>query len=118
VSLRTDRIGEQLRAEIARALREEVGDPRVRMVTLTQVDVAPDLSHALVMWSALEVEGESDLEEVQAGLDSSAGFLRRELAHRLPLRRMPALRFRHDSSLELGSRTLAILKGIRDETET
>ena len=88
------------------------------MVTLTRVDVAPDLSHALVLWSVLEVDGGADLEEVQAGLESTAGFLRRELAHRLPLRRMPALRFRHDASLELGSRTLEILKEIGDDTET
>jgi ribosome-binding factor A len=117
LSLRTDRIGEQLRGEIARVLREEVGDPRVRMVTLTHVDVAPDLSHALVMWSVLEVEGEADLEDIQSGLDSTAGFVRRQVAHQLSLRKMPALRFRHDSSIELGSRTLEILKGIRDETE-
>jgi ribosome-binding factor A len=99
-------------------LREEVADPRVRLVTLTRVDVAPDLSHALVMWSVLEVKGKADIEQVQAGLDSAAGYLRRELAHRLPLRKMPALRFRHDISLELGGRTLEILKEIRDETET
>ena len=48
MSRRTERIAEQLRAEIARILREEATDPRTRLVTLTRVDVAPDLSNALV----------------------------------------------------------------------
>ena len=49
---RTERIASELLAEISRLLREEVSDPRVGLVTLTRVDVAPDLSHALVYWSA------------------------------------------------------------------
>ena len=51
---RTERIGEQIRGELARLLREEVTDPRVGLVTLTRIDVAPDLSHAKVFWSALD----------------------------------------------------------------
>ncbi len=55
MSRRTERIAAQLREEIARVLLEEVTDPRTRLVTLTRVDVAPDLSNALISWSALEV---------------------------------------------------------------
>ena len=114
---RTERVSGELRAELARLLREEVTDPRVGLVTLTRIDVAPDLSHALVFWSTLEGdpgddEAEARLAEVQAGLDSAAPFLRRRAAGSLPLRRMPALRFRYDPSLVQGSRTLAVLREV------
>jgi ribosome-binding factor A len=121
VSRRTERISGELRAELARLLREEVTDPRVGLVTLTRVDVAPDLSNALVFWSALdadvdaEVEAETASERIaqrQAGLESAAQFLRHRAAGALPLRRMPALRFRYDPSLVQGSRTLAVLREV------
>ncbi|MGH7338066.1 MAG: ribosome-binding factor A, partial [Myxococcota bacterium] len=67
---RTERVAGELLAELARLLREEVTDPRVGLVTLTRIDVAPDLSHALVFWSAFDAApGEDRLEEHQAGLD-------------------------------------------------
>lgn len=106
MSRRTQRIAEQLRAEIARVLREEVADPRIGLVTLTGVDVAPDLANARVYWSTLG----GDVEATARGLESAAGFLRGRLARALPLKRVPELRFRHDPSLELGDRTLALLR--------
>lgn len=114
MTLRTDRIGEQLRSEIARILRQEVTDPRLGLVTLTRIDVAPDLSHALVFWSHLDLKGKHPVDEVEAGLESAAGFMRHELARSLPLRRVPALRFRRDPSLELGGRTLSVLNDLEE----
>ena len=111
MSRRTERIAEELKSEIARALREEVSDPRIQLVTLTRVDVAPDLTSALVFWSALEPES---VDRIQDGLDSAAPFVRRRLARVLPLKRMPELRFRHDPSLDLGDRTLALLRNLDD----
>ena len=124
MALRTDRIAHQLREEIARVLREEATDPRIGSVTLTKVDVAPDLSNAIVLWSIFEAKGANDvkdqspdIEAIQAGLESAAGFIRRSLAHSLALRRMPALRFRHDPSLKIGSDTLELLQAIRNGEE-
>jgi ribosome-binding factor A len=111
VSRRTERIGEDLRGEIARVLHEEVSDPRIEMVSLTRVDVAPDLSHALVFWSSLESES---VDRIQEGLESAAAFVRRRLARLLPLRRTPELRFRHDPSLGLGDQTLSLIRGLDD----
>ena len=117
-SRRSERVGEQIRAELARLLREEVTDPRIGLVTLTHVDVAPDFSNARVYWSALAArpraadEGSTPDPAVQAGLDSAAGFLRSRLAHELPLRRVPELRFLHDPSLAEGAHTLALLREI------
>jgi ribosome-binding factor A len=123
-SRRSERVGEQIRAELARLLREEVTDPRIGLVTLTRVDVAPDFSNARVYWSALAARPRAAAEgakpepgagvaadpATQAGLDSAAGFLRSRLAHELPLRRIPELRFLHDPSLAEGAHTLALLR--------
>lgn len=113
-SRRLERVGEQLREEIARVLREEVGDPRVALVTILRVDTSPDLRNAIVFWSRIETEAGPSLEEVAEGLASAAPFVRRRLAHDLPLKRMPELRFRHDPGLELGDRTLSLLRELRD----
>jgi ribosome-binding factor A len=115
-SRRLERVAEQLRAEIARVLREEVSDPRVGLVTILRVDVSPDLRNALVFWSRIERPGASALAAVAEGLESAAPFVRRRLAHDLPLKRMPELRFRHDPGIELGDRTLSLLRELRDES--
>lgn len=107
MSRRTDRIGEQVRAEVARILREEVSDPRIGLVTLIRVDVAPDLSNARIFWSTV-----GDRDEIERGLSSAAGFVRGRLARVLPLRKVPELRFLWDPSLELGDRTLAALRNL------
>ena len=114
MSRRTERIGEQIRAELARLLHEETTDSRIGLVTLTQVDVAPDLSNARVYWSAVKSEDSGDLSTSQAGLASAAGFLRHRLAQVLDLKRVPELRFRYDSSLAQGDATLSLLREIRD----
>ena len=119
MSRRTERIAGELLAELARLLREEVTDPRVGLVTLTRIDVAPDLSHALVFWSAIDLApDENRVDEHQSGLDSAAPFLRRRIASALTIKRMPELRFRYDPSLVLGTRTLSVLRELEpDEAE-
>jgi ribosome-binding factor A len=116
VTRRTERIAGELLAEIARLLREEVTDPRVGVVTLTRIDVAPDLTHALVFWSALDVSGER-VDAHQAGLDSAAPFLRRRIASAMPWKRSPELRFRYDPSLVLGTRTLSLFASFAQRAE-
>lgn len=111
---RTERIAGELLAELARLLREEVTDPRVGVITLTRIDVAPDLTNAIVFWSAFDVSGDR-VDEHQAGLDSAAPFLRRRIASALPWKRSPELRFRYDPSLVLGSRTLSLLHELEPE---
>jgi len=115
MSRRTERIAEQIQSEVASLLRAEAADPRIGLVTITRVDVAPDLSHALIFWSALASDDHDERGRIEAGLESAAPFLRRRLAHELPLRRMPELRFRFDPSLALGSETLRVLKEIEGD---
>ncbi len=106
---RKERVASELRALLARLLREEVADPRIGLVTLTRVDVAPDLTNALVFWSALGTARGDALESCQEGLESAAAFLRRRAARDLPFKRMPEIRFRYDPSLAQGQRTLDLL---------
>ena len=118
---RTDRVGEEIRGELARLLRDEATDLRIGLVTLTRVDLAPDFKNARVYWSCVEASGPdpeahaATVEAASAGLESAAGFVRRRLAQHLPTKRVPELRFRHDPSLALGSDTLTLLKELRDD---
>jgi len=95
---RLQRIGDQVRAELALLLQREMRDPRVRLATVTRVEISADLSYATVGISALGSESER-LATVEA-LTHARGFLRRELAHRLSLRTTPELRFRLDRGAE------------------
>ena len=114
-------MGEQLRAELARLLHSEITDPRVGMVTITRVDLSPDFRNARVYWSHFDPAGDGEDDEAdrttQAGLESAAGFLRSALAKVLPIKRVPELRFTHDASLALGTRTLSLLSELSDGEE-
>lgn len=121
MSLRTERIAHQLREEIARVLRDEVADHRIKRVTILRVSVSPDLANAVVGWSLFEKDGEPDFDEIENiddGLESASGYIRRKLASTLNLRRTPALRFEYDPSLRLAGETMEILHEIADGKET
>lgn len=117
MSRRTDRIGEQIRAELARLLREEISDPRVGLLSVTRVDVAPDLSNARIHWSSFEGPDQPDPADTAAGLASAASFLRRRLARTLTTKRVPELRFEHDPSLSAGTETLALISELVHESK-
>ena len=96
---RTDRIAQQIQREIAELVRLQINDPRVRLVTITGVEVAGDYSHAKIFFTRLD--GKHD--EALKGLESASGFIRSQLAHSIKLRIMPQLHFVYDSSVERGS---------------
>ena len=99
---RSHRIAEQIQRELAELVRLEVRDPRVRLVTLTAVELTRDHSHAKVFFTTLDPA--ADREETREGLDRAAGFLRSALAHRLSTRTVPELHFEYDESVERGVR--------------
>jgi len=100
---RTSRIGEVIMRELAQMIQHEVSDPRVGMVTVSHVDVTPDLKYAKVFVTRLNgVESEQDVSECIAGLTNAAGFLKRGIAKRVEIRTVPELRFHYDKSLEHG----------------
>jgi len=94
---RSDRVAEQMRRELADLLQFEVKDPRVGMVTVTEVEVTGDLAHAKVYYTAKE--GDADL---QKALERTSGFLRSQLSKRLLLRTVPQLHFVYDASIDNG----------------
>ena len=96
------RVAEQVQRELAQLIRLEVKDPRVGMVTLTDVEVASDYGHAKIFFTHL---GKPDQVSAAAeGLNHAAGFLRRELGRRIKLRTIPQLHFCFDESVERGMR--------------
>ena len=97
---RRDRVAEQVRRELAELIRSEVKDPRVGMVSITDVEVTPDYAHAKVFYSTLG--GAAQVPEVLAGLTKASGFLRRELGRRIRIHTTPQLHFVFDASLERG----------------
>ena len=97
---RSLRVNDQIQRELAELIRQEIKDPRVGMVTLTEVQVTPDYAHAKVFFTTLAAGDK--LEQTQAGLNQSAGFLRRQLGMRIKLHTLPQLHFVHDNSVEHG----------------
>jgi ribosome-binding factor A len=99
-SQRARRVGDEIQRDLADLLRTEVKDPRVGPVTITAVEVSPDLSHAKVFVTHLA--GREHADEAVKALQHTAGFLRSALAHRLSLYSVPALHFAYDDSIETG----------------
>ncbi len=93
---RPQRVGEKIRTEMSSLLVSGLRDPRIGFTTVTEVSVSPDLRQARIFLSVLGTEEEQ--KEALAGFDSARNFIRRELAHRLSLRRVPELHFVLDRS--------------------
>lgn len=110
---RSRRVADRLRQELARLLTEEVRDPGVGFVTLTDVELSPDLRHARVWISVLGQEEQTAL----AALRRATPFLRRSLAHSSGLRFTPELRFQIDPSISGGDRIERLLQQIGDDRE-
>ena len=109
-SNRVDRISEEVMRELSGLLRE-VKDPRVGgvMLSILRCEVTNDLRWCKVR---LSVMGECDKKELQRGLKSCSGFLRRELAHRLRLRYTPELVFELDDSIAYGAHISKVLRDL------
>lgn len=95
--IRQQRTAEQLRIIISELFLRELSDPRLHGITVTDVKIDRELEHADISVSALGDESRED--EVMAALNSAEGFLRRELAGRVRLRKVPQLHFHWDYSL-------------------
>lgn len=105
---RSLRIGEQVQRELAVLIRQEVKDPRLGMVTVSDVKMSPDLSHAKVYVTVLGGEQSASGETLKA-LSRAAPFLRHELGRRLVLRIVPQLHFVYDESQEKGARLASLI---------
>jgi ribosome-binding factor A len=116
MSRRTSRVSDLVRAELADLLLRSVHDPRIRLVSVVDVDVSPDLRRALVRVSALGEE-EQRLETVEA-LRHARGFLRTELANRLRMRVTPELVFELDRGAEHSQKISDLLESLHGSDES
>lgn len=99
---RLRRVEDQIQRELSEILRSQLKDPRVGMITLTAVEVSPDLGHAKVFFTTLAQA--QALSQTEEGLRRAAGFLRSALGQRLKIRNIPELHFQYDASVERGMR--------------
>ena len=109
---RPEKLGDLIQRELSDLLQRELRDPRVGMVTITSVDVSPDLSHAKVFFTLFE---KARLDDTLAGLKRSSGFLRSQLARRIKLYTTPELRFVYDESVERGDRLSRLIDSTREK---
>ena len=98
--LRSDRMAEQLRRELAEIIQDEIKDPRVGFLSFTEVRMSRDLSHAVVYCSVLDSE---QLHESIDVLNRAAGFIRKSIGRRIRARIVPTLKFVADESVIRGA---------------
>ena len=116
VHFRRQRLGDQIRVELAMLLQQEVRDPRLGFVTVTEVRMSPDLKHARVYVS---IFGDEISKKASLGvLDRARGFLRSRIGSRLEIRYVPELRFVIDETLDESDRIDALLDDAADGEES
>ena len=113
LSQRALRVSEQVQRELAQMIATEVRDPRVKGVTVTQVEVTSDLSHALVRY--VHPQGYAGQVDADAGFKSVNGFLRHGIAARLTIFKAPLLHFEYDKTFEEGMRLSALIDSARED---
>ena len=115
-SHRMTRVNEEVKMELSAIIQREVKDPRIdSLVSVVAVDTTGDLKECKVYISVLG--DEEKRAQTMEGLKSSAGFIRRELAHRLNLRNTPNLHFMLDTSIERGVEMSRLIRDVRLEEE-
>ena len=110
---RPDRLGDQIRTEISELLAREVHDPGVGFVTITRVSLTADLQIARIYYTTMATDAAR--KDTARALQRVTPFLRRHLAGRLRLRRVPELEFRFDQSVEQHDRIERIIQEIHEE---
>src|SRR5688572_753804 len=115
MSRRTERVNDLIRDELSDLMLREVRDPRLGgLISITRVDVSPDLYNARV---DVSVMGEpTEQAEALRALNTAASFFHRELKQRLQIRRVPFLVFRLDTSIQEGAEVLAMIDEVTRET--
>jgi ribosome-binding factor A len=112
---RQQRVNHLLQQEVSKILEFELEDPRLQGVTVSAVEISPDLKHARIfIVSSGDAEQES---EIRHGLQSATPFLRRELGQRIQLRAVPEIHFAFDHSIERGARIERLLREVLDESK-
>ncbi len=107
---RACRLAESIKAEVSKIIREDIKDPRLGFVTVTDVEVADDLRYAKIFVSIMGKE-----EDIKSSLDvlvRAAGYIRSELGKSIRLRYVPEISFKYDQSIEHGAHISKLLKEV------
>ena len=95
---RSDRISDLIKVEISNILSFEVKDPRLRGITILEVELSADMKKSFIIYSSNNSFNDLDSEEILEGLQKAKGFIRKRLSTNLNLRRTPEIDFREDSN--------------------
>jgi ribosome-binding factor A len=112
---RPDKVSHAIKKEVSLIIHDELKDPRLGFVTITDVEMTPDLREARIYFSVLGKEEEH--KNTKEALDSALGFIRRLIGQRIKLRFVPEISFREDRSSEYGARIEEILNQIKEKDE-
>jgi ribosome-binding factor A len=115
MSQRPIRVGEQIREDLTELITRQVHDPGIGFITITRVQVTPDLQQARVNYTTLG--DDKARRETRRALERATPFLRRQLGRRLRLRRIPELQFFYDESIERHDRIERILQELEVERQ-
>lgn len=111
--LRIEKIQELMKQEISKIILRELKDPRIGFVTVTGVHITRDLSEATAYVSIMG--NEKHVKDSWEGLQSSLGYIRREIGHRVRLRITPELKFEIDKSLDYSEHIQKLLNKIKTD---
>ncbi|MGQ9694299.1 MAG: 30S ribosome-binding factor RbfA [Thermodesulfobacteriota bacterium] len=112
---RAERVGDLLREIISEIILRDLNDPRLDLITITEVEITDDLKIATVFFSAMGNKAKE--EESLCGLQRAAGYIKKRLGKELRLRYIPQLVFKIDRSFDYGSKIDRLLKDLREEKD-
>ncbi|MBW2452044.1 MAG: 30S ribosome-binding factor RbfA [Deltaproteobacteria bacterium] len=115
-SPRCRRVAETIHHEISQLLIKGLKDPRIGFITITAVDVSPDLRHAKVFYTL--IGNETDRKNTAAGLKSSTSYVRQQLGRQLRMKYIPDIHFEYDSSVEYGNHIEDLLREIKPSDDS
>lgn len=108
--LRAFRLAETIKEEVSRIIREELKDPRIGFVTVTDVEVADDLRYAKIFVSIMG--SNEEIKETMEVLTKASGYVRSELGKIIRLRHTPEITFKYDQSIEHGAHISELLRKV------
>lgn len=115
------RVADQIHRDLSELIAFEVKDPRVGLITITEVQLTPDYAHAKIFFTTLKDQPEAVRQTVE-GLEKASGYLRAQLGRRLHIHTLPQLHFVHDSSVARGMELSTLIdqanaQRAKDDTE-
>lgn len=112
MSIKLERLSHIFTEEISKVLMSEVKDENLKFVTITDVKIASDLSHAKVYFTVLD---ESKKEEITSSINKASGFIRTKLCNNVQIRKMPELHFVYDESIDYANKIENIIDKLKED---